>query len=107
MACTKQTTDKTGVPEINNTDAKNREFVQLCGFRTEATGLILADLAQKLTRAYPVSKYVINHPSVTFEPFYFFFYGSLQAKRTLVRVCDLDDENPTLIPASIKGWRSK
>ncbi|KAI1799527.1 hypothetical protein F4811DRAFT_96243 [Daldinia bambusicola] len=93
--------EKTVVPGFSNA-----EFVKLCGFRTDATGSELADLARKLTRGGSyINKSVLSHPSLTFEPFYFFFYGSLQAKKTLMRACRLEDPNPALIPASITGWK--
>ncbi|KAI1484051.1 hypothetical protein F4774DRAFT_423535 [Daldinia eschscholtzii] len=103
MDSTKSNSEDSVVPGISNAD-----YVKLCGFRTEATGSMLADLAQKLSKARGLfDKSVINHPRMTFEPFYFFFYGSLQAQRTLMRACRLDDPHPTLVPASIKGWRTK
>ncbi|KAI1191105.1 hypothetical protein F5B17DRAFT_453984 [Nemania serpens] len=51
---------------------------------------------------------------VTFEPFYFFFYGSLQVRSVLEAVCDIndtedhDDENAIVrTNASISGWKIK
>ncbi|KAI1153048.1 hypothetical protein F4825DRAFT_475153 [Nemania diffusa] len=51
-------------------------------------------------------------PVVTFEPFYFFFYGSLQVPNVLRRVIRMwNDEAtnplPLLTNASIKGWKIK
>ncbi|KAI1467084.1 uncharacterized protein F4812DRAFT_459931 [Daldinia caldariorum] len=101
MTSTESSSEKTVVPGISNA-----EFVKLCGFRTNATGSELAELARKLTGGGSyINKSVIGHPSLTFEPFYFFFYGSLQAEKTLMRACRLTDPNLTLIPASITGWK--
>ncbi|KAI1393786.1 uncharacterized protein F4822DRAFT_385848 [Hypoxylon trugodes] len=85
-------------------DAKNREILRIHGLRSEASGDILAQLAD-WAGVYPPREVAYTHPSVTFEPFYFFFYGSLQVPSILKRVCRLDEE-PELKPASIKGWKS-
>ncbi|KAI8964090.1 hypothetical protein F5Y11DRAFT_345828 [Daldinia sp. FL1419] len=94
MACTDRSVNE-----------QNRELLKLWGFHTDASDAVVAGIARGLKSAFPYNRPVLSHPALTFEPLYFFFYGSLQARKTLVRVCGLEDENPTLIPASIKGWK--
>ncbi|KAI1082261.1 hypothetical protein F5B20DRAFT_532748 [Whalleya microplaca] len=90
-------------PDPNDEEAirENRELVRLQGFRTNVTGATLANLA-KIAKEAPET--LQNQPVVAFEPFYFFFYGSLQDPNTLRLVCKLRS-TPILAPASIKDWR--
>ncbi|KAL7626369.1 hypothetical protein AAE478_003141 [Parahypoxylon ruwenzoriense] len=83
----------------------DRETLRLYGFHTEETGTDLNKLAAVADAGYPS---LHNNLVLAFEPFYFFFYGSLQDPNVLRRVCNLPDvdETPELRPASIKGWRS-
>lgn len=90
------------------TDDRSHEILRLYGFRADATSAELARLASEVSR-YPGPYYfTYDEPKLTFEPFYFFFYGSLQYKPMLMALCNLaDDEEPVMVAASIKGWRSK
>ncbi|KAI6092645.1 hypothetical protein F4821DRAFT_138319 [Hypoxylon rubiginosum] len=81
----------------------NRDLLHLQGFRTQATGEELQDLADH-ARVYPGHQYIRERAE--FQPFYFFFHGRLKDEETLRRVCYLDNE-PILTAASIEGWKSK
>ncbi|KAK5627766.1 hypothetical protein RRF57_003481 [Xylaria bambusicola] len=51
---------------------------------------------------------IATTPTITFTPFYFFFYGSLQIPEVLHAVCDMPEGSPELIlrsGASIKDWK--
>ncbi|OTA66543.1 hypothetical protein K449DRAFT_402613 [Hypoxylon sp. EC38] len=88
----------------SNKDDRNREVLRLHGFRSSATG---SDLAKLAARA---GKWLASIPDAnsltTFEPFYFFFYGTLQLPRILKSVCNLGDSEPELKAASIKDWET-
>ncbi|KAI1397937.1 hypothetical protein F4819DRAFT_470365 [Hypoxylon fuscum] len=83
---------------------RNRDILRIQGFHTQATGATLAALAAK-DEEWPAHKEVCHQ--ATFEPFYFFFYGSLQDPSVLKSVCGLKNPFIRLKPASIKDWRGK
>lgn len=83
----------------------NREILDVHGFSTDATGEVLATLAEKVA-LYPPDKTVREHPQVAFKPFYFFFYGSLQVPSILKNMCGLKS-SPIMEHATIKGWKCK
>ncbi|KAI0433959.1 hypothetical protein F5Y09DRAFT_338075 [Xylaria sp. FL1042] len=87
---------------------------------TVSAGFSIEDMAPA-EEVNPRDKYKDLIPVTTFEPFYFFFYGSLQDPSVLTSVCDLldDDDNSALNDtekddvvvlrqgASIGGWKVK
>ncbi|KAI1376762.1 hypothetical protein F4677DRAFT_445085 [Hypoxylon crocopeplum] len=83
---------------------EHRKILRLHGLRTEAASEDITDLVD-LVKARPLFECVRN-PALVFEPFYFFFYGSLQDPEVLVSVCELSDPNPTLKHGTIKDWRA-
>ncbi|KAI1417709.1 hypothetical protein F5Y13DRAFT_185041 [Hypoxylon sp. FL1857] len=83
----------------------DREVLRLYGFRSSVTGNALSKLAKRVTNGLMG---LDAHPSVTFEPFYFFFYGSLQLPRVVKAVCqmNLSGPDPELKAGTIKGWET-
>ncbi|KAI0097607.1 hypothetical protein GGR51DRAFT_577906 [Nemania sp. FL0031] len=109
-------------------DAHNTSILAVRGIRTTATGDALYELAKKALRneefdvgrsRFPSTS--SEEPVVTFEPFYFFFYGSLQDRSMLRQVVGIPDrglfnrlyypeddapDNTIYIQnASITGWK--
>ncbi|KAI1104660.1 hypothetical protein F4804DRAFT_306394 [Jackrogersella minutella] len=89
-------------PNDEDVTDRDREALHLRGLRIEATDKSFAYLTAMI-RADPKLRTIHKHPSVTFEPFYFFFYGSLQYPALLRDVCRLNTD-PVLKPGSIKDW---
>ncbi|KAI0146042.1 hypothetical protein F4776DRAFT_609137 [Hypoxylon sp. NC0597] len=88
----------------SNEDDRNREILRLYGLTSSATGSDLAKLAERAGTWHITS---LDDTKATFEPFYFFFYGSLQVPRILRDVCDLGGPEPEMKGASIKDWETK
>ncbi|KAI1754381.1 hypothetical protein F4782DRAFT_528809 [Xylaria castorea] len=110
-------------------DAHNASILAVRGLRTTATGNELFDLADLALQNFDIS--TTSQPVsgnntgavdaaaaavagealipvvTTFEPFYFFFYGSLQIPDVLRSVCEIEDDKDsiTLRKASIDGWK--
>lgn len=112
--------------EIEEADKHNLAILEVRGFRTTATGHELYRLATSALNNFFPSALVehatrgrgpfipvngAQHATASFEPFYFFFYGSLQVPNVLKRICDLEgdvyDANPLRGDAKIGGWRIK
>ena len=117
------------------TDGVNAEVLRLVGYRTKPTGYALWELAQlaaaeprpKLWDTATISQEPVSGtqpqpPTTTssipkaladgileFEPFHFFFYGTLQDPAQLSAVCELppSSQPPVLRRARIRGWRVK
>ncbi|KAI0481488.1 hypothetical protein F4859DRAFT_421576 [Xylaria cf. heliscus] len=108
------------------TDAHNASILNVRGLRTTATGnelFDLADLALRNSKIPTTSEHTADAdaattsavasetlPTVTtFEPFYFFFYGSLQVPNVLQGVCRIKDKNSITLRknANIVGWKIK
>ena len=112
-------------------DRLNAQVLRLMGYRTKATGHALWELAH-LAEAKPrtdlwdttvISRESLpetQHPTTTsipealadrtleFEPFHFFFYGTLQDPVLLSLVCGLPSSQPPVLRrARIRGWRVK
>ncbi|KAI1828379.1 hypothetical protein F4861DRAFT_179608 [Xylaria intraflava] len=108
----------------------NASILAIRGLRTTATGDQLYNLANAalnndvISTSSPTGARANNAgespsiserrkdaeaPEITFEPFYFFFYGSLQIHRVLCSVCGLDKESPSAIRAGarLQGWKIK
>ncbi|KAI0191132.1 hypothetical protein EV127DRAFT_480502 [Xylaria flabelliformis] len=117
-------------------DIHNASILAVRGLHTTATGNELFDLADLALRNFeiPTTPYytrgnrtdpmgssdigLSKAAAVTgealsaitiFEPFYFFFYGSLQILDVLQSVCEIEDENSIFLrkDASIVGWEYK
>ncbi|KAI0455663.1 hypothetical protein F5B21DRAFT_523442 [Xylaria acuta] len=127
--------DLTSAPHAE-ADAHNTSILAVRGFRTTATGnelFNLADLAL-LNHEIPATLHTDSIATqdtgavddaaatttsaiagetlpvvTTFEPFYFFFYGSLQIPDVLQGVCEIDDKDSITLRknASINGWKYK
>ncbi|KAJ2982241.1 hypothetical protein NUW58_g6486 [Xylaria curta] len=93
-------------PTSTAADAHNASILTVRGLHTTSTGHELHTLAYMAACDYEIPGHGIT---VTFEPFYFFFYGSLQIPNVLRRVCQIDDQNTiTMIKdARIRGWKIK
>ncbi|KAI2469305.1 hypothetical protein F4781DRAFT_394818 [Annulohypoxylon bovei var. microspora] len=82
----------------------NKEVLRLRGLHTELTGVDLAVMADNV-KSNPLDYMIHTFSSVTFEPFYFFFYGSLQVPVVLNSVLRADpDAKLDMKPGSIKDW---
>ncbi|RYO93096.1 hypothetical protein DL763_004492 [Monosporascus cannonballus] len=112
-------------------EADNVRILALRGYKTTATGTQLWQLACRaeggsVLDSSPSSRWgrrrdfgfdieednadISGNVDVVFEPFYFFFYGSLQDPGQICRVCGLDSSElpPSVLqPATIRGWRVK
>ncbi|KAI1096581.1 hypothetical protein F5B19DRAFT_437127 [Rostrohypoxylon terebratum] len=88
----------------------NKNILRLFGYHVnteaEVDGAQLAMLASAAE-----SRKVRGSPVLTFEPFYFFFYGSLQHPKVLTNVTkkgakrSSSEPEPVLKPGSIKDWK--
>ncbi|KAI0446055.1 hypothetical protein F4803DRAFT_547574 [Xylaria telfairii] len=137
MASLPPTKTQDPTPSHSEADAHNASILAVRGLHTEATGndlLNLADLAllnfeipAKIQQASGDDTGLIattgtntvnatttisttsRSPVVTFKPFYFFFYGSLQVPDVLQSVCEIEDEDSITLQknASIQGWTYK
>ncbi|KAI1460584.1 hypothetical protein F4805DRAFT_368836 [Annulohypoxylon moriforme] len=82
-----------------------RDILRLRGLHTEETGEPLAELAQAVDDEIVDLRVTYQNPALTFEPFYFFFYGSLQHPTVLKHVTRMRErQEPVLKPGSIKEW---
>lgn len=97
--------------DVNSEEVMQRNIndLRLCGYRPgPGLGGVRLD---KLARAAR-SRKLVGSPYLTFEPFYFFFYGSLQHPKVVAKVArsgiaGSSDYEPVLKPGSIKGWKGK
>ncbi|RYP92700.1 hypothetical protein DL770_001213 [Monosporascus sp. CRB-9-2] len=106
-------------------EANNARILALRGYKTTATDALLWRLACRAEGGFVLdnsspSPWGRSHDvgfdieesnvDIVFEPFYFFFYGSLQDPGQIRRVCGLDASAlppGALQPATIRGWRVK
>ncbi|KAI0200720.1 hypothetical protein F4808DRAFT_149883 [Astrocystis sublimbata] len=100
-------------------DARNTSILAVRGLRTTAMGNELYDLADLSLRNFEIATTPVTASTVftsaqplpvttSFEPFYFFFYGSLQAPHVLSTVCGIQETNILFHKnASVSGWTYK
>ncbi|KAH8158514.1 hypothetical protein CIB48_g9735 [Xylaria polymorpha] len=118
-------------------DAHNASILAVRGLHTTATGNDLLDLADMALLNFEIpaqlqhvsgndadliaapgtdavnatvaTSAAARAPTVTFKPFYFFFYGSLQIPDVLQSVCEIEDKNSITLQknSSIEGWKYK
>jgi hypothetical protein len=94
----------TNEPEkLDDEDASNLAILNMVGYNTTLTGGILALLARRITgRKKPLPEI----ENVTWAPFHFLFYGTLQNPRVIHAVVGLAGPQD-LRKARIEGFRSK
>ncbi|RYP80022.1 hypothetical protein DL769_002666 [Monosporascus sp. CRB-8-3] len=110
-------------------EADNARILALRGYKTTATDTQLWQLAcraeggfvldssspsppwgHRCDLGFDIEENNADNVDVVFEPFHFFFYGSLQDAGQIRRVCGLDASAlppGALQPATIRGWRVK
>ncbi|RYP67423.1 hypothetical protein DL771_007254 [Monosporascus sp. 5C6A] len=109
-------------------EADNARILALRGYKTTATDTLLWQLAcraeggfvldssspspwaNRRDFGFDIEENSADGVDVVFEPFHFFFYGSLQDPGQIRRVCGLDASAlppGALQPATIRGWRVK
>ncbi|KAI8952895.1 hypothetical protein F4801DRAFT_577149 [Xylaria longipes] len=128
---------KAQYPTHDNADTHNVSILTVRGLRTTATGNELFDLADLALQNFEIPatpKQISGNDTnliatqdtgavdgsttasgetlsivTTFEPFYFFFYGSLQIPDVLQSVCEIEDKDSLTLRknASIEGWKIK